>query len=234
MYTIGQKYGTDKVTWHRYDRFYPKYIDFVKNIDNAAILEIGLDKGASLNMWLEYLPNAYIYGIDIGYSKEGERYTIFKGDQSKQNDLINIMKHINKNVYVINDDGSHIPEHQILTFNIYFKDLLEYGGTYIIEDIETSYWTKKGLYGYSTNYGYKHSKSFIEKCKLIFDYINREFLTADNINLCINELVEYGFNIDTLNLISSMTIAHNCIIFIKKNKEEIGIENREYKFKDWL
>ena len=43
-----------------------------------------------------------------------------------------------KKVELIVDDGSHVPEHQILSFNFLFKNLLSPGSTYIIEDIETS------------------------------------------------------------------------------------------------
>jgi len=41
MYDIGLKFGNDKVTYHRYDLMYPKYID--KYQDRAInVLEIGL------------------------------------------------------------------------------------------------------------------------------------------------------------------------------------------------
>ena len=42
-----------------------------------------------------------------------------------------------------------------------FKNLLLPGRTYIIEDIETSFWKSGNIYGYPTNYGYDSKKSII-------------------------------------------------------------------------
>jgi trans-aconitate methyltransferase len=92
----------------------------------GSILEIGIQYGNSLNMWLELFPNAYIYGMDIDKEYSGERYTVIKGDQSKQSDLNNVLNSVkNKNLFFINDDGSHIPEHQLLSFNTLFPTLIE-------------------------------------------------------------------------------------------------------------
>jgi hypothetical protein len=62
------------------------------------------------------------------------------------------------------------------------------GGTYIIEDIETSYWTKGGLYGYETRYGYHHQNSLIEVFKDLLDDINRYL---SNQYLSINQSNHY-------------------------------------------
>ena len=43
---------------------------------------------------------------------------------------------------VILDDGSHVPEHQILTINKLWKLVKPFPGIYIIEDLQTSYWKK--------------------------------------------------------------------------------------------
>jgi len=52
-------------------------------------------------------------------------------------DVVSKIKHP---VCFINDDGSHVPEHQLFSFDYLFHELLMPGGTYIIEDVETSYW----------------------------------------------------------------------------------------------
>jgi len=89
--------------------------------------------------------------------------------------------------------------------------LLEDGGIYIIEDIETSYWTKNGLYGYPTNYGYKHPKSIVEIFKNATDCVNKEFMTQ-NIETPVQHL-------DNIKMIA---FAYNCIIIEKGKREKRG------------
>ena len=42
---------------------------------------------------------------------------------------------------------------KVASFDYLFDKALLPGGCYIVEDIETSYWTKNGLYGYTTRWG---------------------------------------------------------------------------------
>ena len=233
MKEIGKLYGTDKIHHHGYHRFYPTYIEAYRNKE-GAMLEIGIHDKNSVNMWLDYFPKAFIYGIDINFTESDKRFHIFKADQSLICHLENVKNQINKELFFIIDDGSHIPEHQILTFNYYFESLLAPGGTYIIEDIETSYWTKNGLYSYSTRYGYQHPKSTVELFKILVDDINNEYLTPTNKHNQSNLLNEF-FSKNTRDLISSITFAQNCIIIIKKTKENQELyDNREYCFKQNL
>lgn len=213
MYDIGLKYQTDKVTHHEYHQIYDFFLKSLYN-NEGSILEIGIDSGKSLKLWLELFPNAYIYGMDIGLNYSGDRYNIFKGDQSKESDL-NIVKDAikDKGLFFINDDGSHIPEHQLLTFNILFPLLCE-GGIYIIEDIETSYWTKNGLYGYETRYGYKNPNSIVEIFKEVADSVNSEFI-LENTSIKVQHCEKIG----------SITFSRNCIIILKKSAQQ-----RSYRF----
>ena len=216
MEELGNKFNTDKVTHHKYHEIYPLYIERFRE-KQGAMIEIGIEQCSSLKMWLHYFANMHIYGMDIKLENSGERFSIFKGDQSSKKDLEIFITKINKPIYFINDDGSHIPEHQLLTFNNMFP-LLEENGVYIIEDIETSYWTKSGLYGYKTNYGYKHDKSIVEIFKNAVDCVNNEFLI---------EMIDTP--IEHLDKIKSITFAYNCIIIIKKNSIK-----RNYRFKNNL
>ena len=228
---IGEIAGTDKITHHGYDRFYPLFLDRIRDI-SGAILEIGIEKHHSLKMWLTYFPHAYIYGLDIGVELEEERVRVFKADQSSNADLMTVLNMINKPVHFIIDDGSHIPEHQISTFNFFFRYLLEPGGVYIVEDIETSYWNRGILYGYPTNYGYKNSRSFIERVKPLIDYINREYLNESDYTKSVGELS--GINSATADLISMMTFGQNCVIFVKKSEDDMKYIGREYRYKENL
>jgi hypothetical protein len=205
LYELGIKYDTDKVFHHEY---HPIYDFFLKQFyqSSGSMLEIGIYEGNSLNMWLELFPNAHIFGMDIDKSYSDERYDIIKGDQSNTDDLNKLNSIIsNKGLFFINDDGSHIPEHQLLTFNTLFPSLEE-GGIYIIEDTETSYWTKNGLYGYETRYGYKHPDSIIEIFKEVADIVNAEF--AGN----------RPSRVMHHNMIGSITFSRNCIIIVKQTR----------------
>lgn len=151
--TIGRRHGTDKVTHHGYQRFYPRFLEHYRTLPSgSAMLEIGVDQSHSLRTWLEYYPRAFIYGVDISLSKSGDRFCIFQADQSKLADMRRIVeRELRHPLFLVVDDGSHVPEHQVACFDLLFQsEALLPGGTYIVEDIETSYWTRGGLYGYTT------------------------------------------------------------------------------------
>lgn len=206
---------SDKITHHQYHKVYPAYIEKFYNY-TGGIIEIGLQPDtqyASLNMWIELFPYMHIYGMDREAPDKSEnRYTIFNCDQSDANQLDTCIEKIKHPIYFINDDGSHVPEHQLLTFNKLFP-LLKVGGVYIIEDIETSYWTKGHIYGYDTRYGKGHSKSIIEIFKNAIDGVNVEFSQS------------YKGKVQHQKEIGSITFAENCIIITKRE-----FKNREYRF----
>jgi hypothetical protein len=183
-------------------------------------------------MWLDFFKNANIYGIDINDKdfiyKRGQ---IFKGDQSNKNDLENVVNKIGKCGFII-DDGSHVPKHQLDTFNYLFDKCLDYGGIYIIEDIETSYWKKSKLYGYNINSGYLNEKSIIEIFKNSLDIVNSEFLTDDNKKF----LKKHSkINYENLKYISMITFGYNCIIIKKMTLAEYKrYGERKYRFIDRL
>ena len=222
MYEIGKNLYTDKIYYHQYYKYYDQFLQPYYD-SSGCMIEIGLGQhdAPSSKLWLDLFKNAYIYGIDIllNYTST-DRFKPLQCDQSNMNDLLLIKEQLHgKNIFFINDDGSHIPEHQLLTFNILFP-LLQNGGVYIIEDIETSYWIHGNCYNYDTNYGYKNNRSIIEIFKDAIDNINSEFIYDKNI---------LSTNVWHQNYIESITFAKNCII-IKKNL----IEEREYRFKHFI
>jgi hypothetical protein len=206
MELLGKNYNTDKVVWHKYDQIYPLYIEKFYEY-SGAMLEIGIASESSLKMWLDLFPNMHIYGIDIGFEDKGERFTVFKADQSSSDDLDTIKEKITEPLYFINDDGSHIPEHQLLTFNKLFPKL-EIGGVYIIEDVETSYWKKGSIYGYPVHYGFRHPQSIIEIFKDVADAVNADVCP------------KFRSELQHLEYIKSITFARNCIIITKKIPEK--------------
>ncbi len=148
---IGLKYNTDKVYRHKYHEIYPSLFD--KFTDKEInLFEIGIHQGGSLKLWEEFAPNCNIFGMEINNELITDKFKIFKGDQSKISDLDKIIYQIPK-CNIIIDDGCHIPNIQIKTFNHLFKNLLEDGGFYVIEDIECSYWNPlDSIYGYEVGY----------------------------------------------------------------------------------
>jgi hypothetical protein len=189
---ISDKYGCDKTSRHGYHKIYSEILDPISN-EIFSFFEIGIDRGKSMNLWRDYLKNAKIYGMDIDQDWIHDRGRVFKGDQNNIADLDKIISQIEK-CKVIVDDGSHKPDHQIKTFYHLFANLLDDGGYYIIEDIETSYWDpKEYLYGYE-----------IGNLNII-DYFTK-----------LNHLVNFKYNEyeNPLN-IESIKFASNCIV-IKK------------------
>jgi hypothetical protein len=209
---LGDKYQTDKTLHHGYHYFYPRFLEPLRN-ETFNMLEIGLgsfqdNTGNSPKLWKEYFPNANVFVMDIDYEYKDEFGTIIRGDQSNIKDITKVANIVEKAKFII-DDGSHHPEHQLLTFTHLFQHLLEPGGIYIIEDIECSYWNpKEDIYGYKT--GYLNIIDYFTKYQ---HELNSEFHDGRN----------------TLN-ISSITYGQNCIIITKQTEEEKSFYNREYRF----
>lgn len=222
---LGIKANTDKINVHHYERFYPFYLEHLRN-DTFNMLEIGVQYYYSINLWLNYFPKAKIYGIDINTEKEGERFSVKKLDQSNEIQIENYSSNHKNFFKFIIDDGSHIPEHQLLTFNHFFNKCLEPGGIYIIEDIETSYWSKNNIWPYDTPYGYNHHRSLIEIFKHLIDYLNKRYLTDENLNI-VEDKTKMICK-ETKEAIATIQFCQNCIIIKKKNLEDYLTYNEKY------
>lgn len=206
---ISDYFDCDKTTYHEYHKFYPNFFEKWRN-DPINIFEIGLDEGKSMNLWQYYFPFAKIWGMDISKSFENPRCKVYRGDQSNIEDLRRIKKQVPK-CKVIIDDGSHVPEHQLKSFYYLFDNMLDWGGVYVIEDIECSYWAPdKDVYSFETGY-----LNLVE----YFTKLNHE----------VNS--HYNGTQNRLHIKSISYVANSIII---EKKEEHEIENKEYRFKDRL
>ena len=168
--SLAEKYHTDKTP--KYNHYYtPEYHKILKDKKYSSMLEIGIGypelmckwtnenykSGASLFMWRDYFKDCIIHGADIKqFNITENNIKIHQCDQSKTDSLENMMNNIG-NVDFIIDDGSHILEHQILTFktlNKYCNDI------YIIEDIKPE--NLQTICGLTNNnwicHSYKHGK----------------------------------------------------------------------------
>ena len=114
----------------------------------TKVLEIGVETGRSHRMWLEYFPNATIYGFDIfKHGKEEldrlqqgnpnlDRSVFFKGDQTNIDDLTQFIEQHGTDFDIIIDDGGHTMRQQQTTLKMFF-DAVKSGGSYVIEDLHT-------------------------------------------------------------------------------------------------
>eukprot|EP01036_Dinobryon_divergens_P023544 gene23544-31900_t len=233
MRVIGEKTHTDKIYHHRYDRYYPKFLRHLRSRP-MKMFEVGFLFGESYHMWTSYFLKGSVYFMDKGFSpdhweKEKKRPDIvaksFVGDQSLVSDL---EKALDKNklkgeLDFIIDDGSHYPDHQILTFKYFFEHGLKPGGVYIIEDIEQNYWYQGNSYGYDHKFGKDHPKSVMTVFKKMVDVVNREFSSS-------KDPFESGLGQAVDKWVSSVTFGYNCIIITKMDEEEFGYAHRPYRY----
>lgn len=126
----------DKGSTHSYIEEYAKL--FEKFRSGCTFMEIGLALGWSLKMWCEYFEKSKIIGVDISVvfnyreiKQHSNKMFIFESDATKPEFLQHIR---NQNFDIIIDDGSHMENDQVATFEL-LKSKMNKGGIYIIEDI---------------------------------------------------------------------------------------------------
>ncbi len=183
---LARWFGTDKEGGHHYTQHYQRHFAPLRR-KPLNLLEIGIGGdsspqrgGQSLRMWKAYFPQARIFGVDI-YDKschEEPRIKTFRGDQVDAKFLRGLVRQIGTPDIII-DDGSHRNEHVIATFHILFP-LLGPNGIYVIEDLQTSYWTQDVGDGWdgSTDLAAPHtSMNFL---KSLVDGLNYEEFVADD------------------------------------------------------
>lgn len=151
---LALKHGTDKASnHHNYCHTYERYLlPFRDRL--FTFIEAGIggyhypDRGGhSARMWREYFRNARVVTFDV-YDKQLPDFTgieVHKGSQDDEGFLTDLIQQVGAPTVFV-DDGSHLNQHQIRTFEIVFP-LMPSGGIYICEDVETSYWNDHGFDG---------------------------------------------------------------------------------------
>lgn len=141
FYTLAkQGYETDKNTVHSY---LPIYEEILALYRNGNILEIGLFQGNSLRMWEAYFEGE-VHGIDCDIKPHGGMADLTEMVASGQHN-IHIFDAENRELVadrfrgikfdvIIEDAGHHLPQ-QVKMYSI-FKEYLNEGGIYIIEDVQ--------------------------------------------------------------------------------------------------
>jgi len=232
--------GSDKARvgngrgYHGYTRYYERIFKAIRK-SSVRLLEIGVEKGRSMKMWQQYFSEAeHVYGIGYGNfqttpsqecdsnaatrvnSKTG--CTIYKGDQSDVKFLNHFIKKTGGNFDVIIDNGSHVPSHQLVSFETLWP-AVKPGGIYIVEDIETNWWKPSAkVYGYSL----QNQPNVVEIWKGLVESVNREF-TNGHSKLTDEKPDIYG------NVVS-VEFGQNIIIFHKALKGEETMLSKKYRF----
>jgi len=173
---------TDKNRYHFYTKHYQNHFKPYR-YKKINLLEIGvggydnpLSGGQSLRMWKSYFPFAKIFSLDI-YDKsflQEKRIKIYKGSQVDYDFLQRVCNEAGLFDLII-DDGSHINEHVIKSFEFLFPKL-KIGGIYVIEDTQTSYWEDYG----GTSNDFNKEGTIYHYFKTLIDCLNHEEFIKEN------------------------------------------------------
>lgn len=123
----------DKNSTHTYGESYDRL--FAPFRDGCTFMEIGLALGDSIKLFDRYFENSKIVGVDITLVFQRGQYennvVLIEADATKED----FLALINDEIFdIIIDDGSHMENDQVATFEL-LKHKMKKGGIYIIEDI---------------------------------------------------------------------------------------------------
>ncbi len=201
-------FDTDKAGSHWYTQHYQRCLDGLRK-KPLNILEIGVGGyesgevgGESLRMWKSYFRKSRIVGIDICDKTRFReaRIDIRQCDQTDSEALINLSNEYGGFDLII-DDGSHINEHVIKTFQTLFP-LLRPNGIYAVEDTQTAYWPTWGG-------GIRNSENLVEMFKGL----------VDGINHAEYPITDYSPNYFDENIVQ-ISFFHNLILIFKGSNNE--------------
>jgi len=129
------RHTTDKGDRHSYLPVYDELFYRFKDKENL-ILEIGILKGDSLNLWAEYFTKSTIYGIDYTmprrYKRKYDAVHIIHADAYTESAVVDLSEHGKFDIII--DDGSHWVPHQKFVAEKY-PFLLTDDGVLVIEDL---------------------------------------------------------------------------------------------------
>jgi len=141
-----------------YGRFFAEMRD-----QPIRLLEIGVDRGASIPVWEDFFPSAKLSAIDIDAKckrYETDRTRIYIGDQTDP-DFLQSVSAQSGPFNVIIDDGGHMMQHHYVSLTTLWP-LLSPGGLYFVEDLHTAYQAEFGG-------GYRSEESTVERLKHLID-----------------------------------------------------------------
>ena len=218
--------SSDKLSHHGYHRVYPWFLSHFRD-RHVRLLEIGIDRSESLRLWSSYfIGGLTLHGIDRDEKHfEDSRVTLHQVDQSDRVQLRSFVDKVGTSFDVILDDGSHVPEHQVLTLEMLWP-LLVPGGVYIVEDIETSYWGRASIYDYDFD-SRQEKGNLIAQLAPTVGWLNKEFTGTLPDNAGVPNALD-----SVLRDVEVIAYAHNCVVLVKKNHAAFGAYyDREYRLR---
>jgi len=206
------------------------------------VLEIGGRRGDSAMAWSSYLggenkreeENKNVSVDVITYGGNNDKYKFnnptlkcvtncsvhtFYVDQSDAEKLEDVIGQRPGGWDIVIDDGSHVPFHNIISFETLWKNVRP-GGIYIVEDIETSYYPDSDVYGYPFKAGIlaPPPHNSLSRFRQYVDVINRGYIGPTGKSYSLFEgdhsIMEIGF-------------ARN-LIFIRKVPEGKDFSGKTY------
>jgi SAM-dependent methyltransferase len=138
---LGAKHHAFK---HAY--FYDHYERYLAVDPNAVanVLELGIHEGGSLLVWMEFFPQAEIFGVDlrlVTLPGDNPRVHQLQADQTDAEAIGNFLRSNGvESLDIVIDDCSHVGYLTKQSFLFLFENFLKPGGYYIIEDWHTGYW----------------------------------------------------------------------------------------------
>lgn len=189
--------------WMHYFEIYERHFERFRG-EEVHLLEIGVKHGGSLQMWRKYFGRkARIYGVDVNplcKKLEDQGARIFIGDQADREFLRQLTVEIPRMDIVI-DDGGHRMDQQINTFEVLYPHVSP-EGTYVCEDLHTSYWKEWGG-------GFHQPGTFIEYSKNLIDLLHG-WHSQDSSPLDVTDFTRSTFGISY----------YDSVLVIEKRKRE--------------
>lgn len=212
----------------KWDLYLEEYNDLFSphRLQKLNMLEIGVQNGGSLEIWAKYFSQANrIIGCDINplckdinFANEAIRFV--PGDINSANTIEAIHKHAPA-LDIIIDDGSHISSDIVGAFSSLFP-LLADSGTYVIEDLHCSYWSRfEG--------GLARNNSAISFLKALIDIVNFEHWGTAQRRQDLLEQFEAAQNLTDNDLASIHSVSFsNSLCIIKKKSKERNILGKRW------
>lgn len=206
-----------------YERYFSKFVG-----KPITFVEVGVQGGGSLQMWRKFFgPEAKIYGIDIDesvlihQSQYDGNVNIIIGDQGDEKFWDSFLSEIG-GIDVFIDDGSHLAQHQKLTFQKVFPHI-NIGGVFLCEDTHTNYWRYNPQFILDLPPIPKKcrvevdritNESFMEFSKRVVDFIHYDHINDDLKNKFHKDLEEVCEGVTSVHF-------HNSIVVFEKDEPQV-------------
>lgn len=197
--------------WLHYLPIYEKHLARFRG-KSPVILEVGVAKGGSIEMWNRYFKNdCQIFGVDLMRKCQVlqgmfSNVTIVRGDQADPL-FWETFKAQHPKVDILLEDGGHKMHQQIRTFECMY-DHVQDDGVYLCEDLCTSYRPEYGG-------GFLKPDTFVEYAKGLVDSLNAHHVRASS-NRDHND-----FPLDFRHATASVTFYDGVVVFEKKRDTSV-------------